>query len=882
MRWKNSPGRSRPTRRLLQRGPRNAAGSRAALCEGMEPRQLLTVIDIAPGLQSFVAHPDNPAADTIDLSTKLFDTDVPGTVAEFRTSQGAVQIALADQAAPQTVANFLKYVDSGAYNGTILHRSVVFGPEGVLRPTAQTPADIVQGGGYYLNALATHVAFDARVPSEFAGTPNGVGTIAMALSGDPNSGNTEWFVNLSDNSAGLDLQQFTVFGNVVRGLGVLNDIAKFPTKDISAQFNNTALTDTPLANKPDLLASTNLADLITVNQAFSFPGIDLMQFSAASTQPDLIRPIVTGHTLSFQYSRGRSGTAQISFNAVGVDGIPRNRIFTITIPDLAAGNTAGPVAVNDAPSIARTGAVAIFRPTDNDTDALATLLVGSVTITTPPVHGIASLRVDNGMISYTPDPGYTGPDSFQYTVADTLGNVSAPGTVTLRVSGPSVTATVGTAARRSLTYTEPDGTVTRIGVIGGVATITFAGSEVTLNTVRGFGTATGGDATITDITIVANVTGGTPSLFVLARGGSDGVATLGTINGPALAAIIAPAVEIIGEMKVAGLGQMLVGTTRDCQLNIGPVLTTRLLSINNAINTNVVSLTGLGIIRSRHWVSNTGFEYTISAADISSLLITGEFANSIKLTGTGSGLRAGRIGGRVSQGTWTIAGTVGALSLLGGVDPSWRMDTQNLIQAMLVRGNFSSTITCGAIGSMLITGNLTNANLFTGANYQRGFIGLQRLVVGGSITNSIIRGNGNLGVISAAGISGSGIFAAMNSSLDPAVLPTTLEPFANFGNITAVRVRNFSDTRISAYSVGTLSLGTITAANSGKKHGLAVVKVTAVVGTLQGGAKLLLLGRLQLKTATTFADHVTAKGLVLQDFTINIIPPPPPPPSTTT
>lgn len=839
-------------------------------CERFEARLLFSAVEIAPPIQSFVAHPDSPATDTIDLTTKFFDPDVPGTVAEFSTSGGIVDIALTDDETPLTVANFLKYVDSGEYNNTIIHRSVVFSDPNLPKviPSTTTPANIVQGGGFNINSLGTHIPFTSTVPSEFQGVPNAPGTIAMALSaGDVNSGNTEWYFNVADNSQGLDPQQFTVFGRVVKGLDIINQISTFPTVDLSADTTNSALTDVPLVNHAtgDPVKFNNL---ITINSARSFDGFDLFKFTAASTNPDLLRPVVNGRMLSFQYARGRSGTAQVAFSATGADGVTKNRAFTVTVPDPATGNDAGPVAVDDAPAAIRAGTSLSFRPTENDPDALASILVDSVAITTQPQHGVVSTDT-SGFARYVPEAGFIGTDTFQYTVADTNGNVSTPGTVTVKVIGAPVIVTIGGVARRSLTFTEPDGTRGVIAVIGGTADITFAGDAVVVNTVRGIATASGGDASIADISVTAS-SGRNPSLFISGRGGADGIITLGTVSGPNMAAIVAPTADITGGLKVAGCARILIGSTHDTELDIGPGAVTRLVSINNAVNTDVVSFTGLGIIRSRQWVSTTGFDYKITAADITALVTTGDFSNSIKLTGA-SGLRAARIGGRVTQGAWDITGTVGALSLLGGVDPSWSLATQNFIQTILVRGDFASDISAGAIGSMLVTGNLTDASIFTGGQSRVGFVQLQRLIVAGNITNSIIRGNGNLGLISAAGTDGGGIFAGMNESLDPAVLPTTIDPFATRTSIASIRVRHFSNTRIAAFKLGALSLGTITAANGGTKDGIAANSIAAVIGALDTGAKLLLLGRVQLKNATVFEKFVTDKGLQLQDFSINLI-----------
>jgi cyclophilin family peptidyl-prolyl cis-trans isomerase len=145
-----------------------------------------------------------------------------GTLAQFRTVLGDLEVELYDQDKPVTVQNFIRYVQSGAYTNMFLHRCI--------------PGFIVQGGGFVTtNQLATNrfTVFDyvtnfGTITNEFnIGTrlSNTNGTIAMAKTGgDPNSASSQWFFNLGDNSANLDNQNggFTVFGRLVRGTNVLN------------------------------------------------------------------------------------------------------------------------------------------------------------------------------------------------------------------------------------------------------------------------------------------------------------------------------------------------------------------------------------------------------------------------------------------------------------------------------------------------------------------------------------------------------------------------------------------------------------------------------------------------------------------------------------
>lgn len=157
------------------------------------------------------------------------------TVVEFQTVMGNFEVNLYDNDTPATVANFLDYVNNGAFSNAIFHRSV--------------PGFIVQGGAVVfdevtlaLNPLITNPpVVNEPVFSNVAGT------IAMAkLGGDPNSATSQWFFSLADNSGNLDGQNggFTAFGEIdANGVAIINAIAALP------RFNfGGALAELPLQN----------------------------------------------------------------------------------------------------------------------------------------------------------------------------------------------------------------------------------------------------------------------------------------------------------------------------------------------------------------------------------------------------------------------------------------------------------------------------------------------------------------------------------------------------------------------------------------------------------------------------------------------------------
>jgi len=196
---------------------------------------------------------------------------VQATVVEVRTSLGDIQINLFDEVTPQNVDNFLGYVNAGAYQNNVVHRSV--------------PGFIVQMGGFeYAN----------RFPPDAISTGAGVinepklsnvrGTIAMAkLSGDPDSATSQFFINLSNNASNLDVQNsgFTVIGQVMgNGMEIADEIAALSRFNYGGVFTDLPLRDFSAADATNGVEPTDdnlvvISDVVVID-------------AAAVTNPDLV------------------------------------------------------------------------------------------------------------------------------------------------------------------------------------------------------------------------------------------------------------------------------------------------------------------------------------------------------------------------------------------------------------------------------------------------------------------------------------------------------------------------------------------------------------------------------------------------------------------
>ena len=178
------------------------------------------------------------------------------TTVEFQTVLGSFEVNLTDEATPETVANFLVYVNNSDYTNSIFHRSV--------------PDFVLQGGGFIYDSVTPIIDIETNDPivnePEFS---NLRGTIAMAkIDGDADSATSQWFINLVDNSASLDTANsgFTVFGQVVGdGMDVVDAIAALSTFAFPSPFAEIPLRDYSADDPTDDLTVLTDANLVIVN-----------------------------------------------------------------------------------------------------------------------------------------------------------------------------------------------------------------------------------------------------------------------------------------------------------------------------------------------------------------------------------------------------------------------------------------------------------------------------------------------------------------------------------------------------------------------------------------------------------------------------------------
>ncbi len=139
---------------------------------------------------------------------------------KIRTSHGTIKVELFADKAPVSVENFLSYVDSDFYRNTVFHRVI--------------PDFMIQGGGFTPDMVKKET--NAPISNEATnGLTNERGTLAMARTGEVDSATSQFFINIKDNGflnhQGTDAAKFgyAVFGKVVEGMDVVDEITRVPT-----------------------------------------------------------------------------------------------------------------------------------------------------------------------------------------------------------------------------------------------------------------------------------------------------------------------------------------------------------------------------------------------------------------------------------------------------------------------------------------------------------------------------------------------------------------------------------------------------------------------------------------------------------------------------
>ncbi len=401
--------------------------------QSLESRQLLSAVvtQSVPSQTLSIA-----TANTLNLATYFADNSIAAgnTVVDLKSSSGSIPVELTNAATPATVANFLKYVNGSfpainkaSYANTIIHRDV--------------PGFVIQGGGYTTDGA--HIPTPATVPGESstATLKNTTGTLSMALSTGPNSGTSEFFVNLTNNpflDDASDGGPFTAFGKVIyNGLSVINSIAGLGQVNASAQngafgtlpVNGNYTGPTSNTTPGQIPAATPIpvppADLVTINPVvLANSGL---KFSVVSSNPALVSASIVNGVLTLNPAPGATtGSANVTVTATDLGGGTVNTIIPVVYTAVITTNTLTPTGITFQAVVGQAYVATVGGFTSSDTTAKATDF--TAVIDYGDTGGAAGMVVSIGPGTFTVIGGHG------YSTA-------AMDQVTVKITGPNSTST---------------------------------------------------------------------------------------------------------------------------------------------------------------------------------------------------------------------------------------------------------------------------------------------------------------------------------------------------------------------------------------------------------------------------------------------------------
>lgn len=229
--------------------------------------------------------PMNTGIPATDLTTTFTVPGVTNAIVQMQmawgtANKGTVNIQMAPASAPNTVTNFLNYVNAGTYTNTVVHRSIVGTPPAGF--------SIIQGGEFQWPAFGT-VATNAPINMEFS-LANTRGTIAMARTSALNSATSGWFFNVIDNTGVFNSgNQYAAFGTVIgSGMTVVDAVNALPTYDATSL--NAAFTNYPLSGYTNPPGYVN-ANSVRVTNALVvplFPSTLVVDVTSSSTTSNIV------------------------------------------------------------------------------------------------------------------------------------------------------------------------------------------------------------------------------------------------------------------------------------------------------------------------------------------------------------------------------------------------------------------------------------------------------------------------------------------------------------------------------------------------------------------------------------------------------------------
>lgn len=264
---------------------------------------------------------------SVDLSDYFGYSGVTGTVVQFDTVMGKVNVELLASDAPKSVANFINYLADGSYTNSLVHRSAALDGASGNR--------IIQGGGYVTSGTNINaITRKAAITLEYK-LANARGTLAMARTSEANSATSEWFFNVDDNTSVLGASNnggYAVFGRLIgNGMSVVDAIAALTKYTVSTTLNSM-----PLRNMQTGQTEVLVGNLIIVNKISVIPvhpsvasSASVVSFTATSANTAVVTTEVVGSTLTLRPVA--AGNTTVTVRTVDTNGSAVESSFAVTV-----------------------------------------------------------------------------------------------------------------------------------------------------------------------------------------------------------------------------------------------------------------------------------------------------------------------------------------------------------------------------------------------------------------------------------------------------------------------------------------------------------------------------------------------------------------------
>jgi cyclophilin family peptidyl-prolyl cis-trans isomerase len=868
--------------------------------ENLERRQLFDVV-VASALNN-ITSAVGASPTVLDLTSNFSSSTIHGTTVRFNMAYGGtnrnIDIELFDQNDPLTTANFLKYVDSGRYDGTFFHRLV---------------SDFVlQGGGYKFPPNDPPVAVDkfGTVNNEFNTSPryggkvNVAGTLAMAKrGGDPNSADSEFFFNLNDNSDNLDNQNggFTTFASVV-GTGsttTLGQLAGLPGVNLFPSSQTSPFGEVPLAN---YTTNTSLGSLTQTNFVYvtSARRISPVQFSVSSSSNSVVPTVDASGKLTLAYAPGDASPATITVTATDLSGGTLSRTFNVNFtnaPTLAVslnntrldspgGNLTANLGTFKAGTNAITATISLRSTGSIDVSNLSVSTTGGFIVTnaTNVPTGLAVGDVFN--LSITVAPNVYGARS------GTL-HITAPGASNADITIPlaavvrlPVTLGTGTGANAVRSVTVTSGSVAHTFSLSGPGTAEFLldGSDISASSPKGGNVVVSGSAGISVITLTGTSSKSVLSEAAKGKGALIDIGTVTTTGTASLSSLNFKNVNLTGSLTVgttaatdAILKTLTLGAASNATIFLGQNADSKAsatVTVDRVSTSTFTFKYPVAALKVNTWDAGTGVVSVLADAGIKSVAINSDFNGTISASG--------------DVGTLAVKGTLtgGAVSVrnLGNftadaVRNSFEMTVNGVLAKATINGDFSGGINTIGVGSFTAGSGLNNPTLLaSGGVDSNGTVvasgDMGKITFKGNVVGGDISALNTLFSFSANSISQTRVFAGPKVA-NNALFPATANDFNNPSRIGSVTLAGknvsnaFSASAICARTMGTLKLGTVDLSVTGT-NGIVGVTIANLQMVARGNdGSLTKINRTNLLYSSAPITFGQTTGVIVKLLTVS-------------